>query len=294
MTRAAQLVQRIRRGLLVGGLLRWGLVAAATLALLGTQGPGLLGVTPNTWLIVVLAALGAWVGLSFGSTASMRMVHMAPSYAASGRPDLAQQALLTAASRFSLHRAVPMLAVANLALLAHEQGRHADAVTLCRFALDRPGRALRGMINGLRIVLADSELMLGRLTAAYEQLEWLHGQSLGLSERLALLLTRCHYEVAVERWDCLVADLTERAELASHLPPVQSAAALGCLALGCQHTGRAAQRDWLWSLATLLADREVLVARLPRLEALPAEGLDLPWSAPSRPDEAEKSAGSDA
>ena len=134
-----------------------------------------------------------------------------------------------------------------------------------------------------RLVLADSVVMLGDLGGAYEQLQWLHAADLTEADRFALVPTACYYEVAVGRWDCLTAAAKARAARAALLPAPQAAATLGCLALGFQNLRRPDCRDWLWTQALLLVDRDAVVSRLPLLAPLPAgPAWSFPWqSAPA-------------
>ena len=143
-------------------------------------------------------------------------MNAAGAYMAAGRPDLADRALVTAAESLLIQRKLRLLALHNLAVLAHGAGRYAEAAELGRFLVARGGG--KGLVDRTRLLLADSELMLGRLGPAYLELRVLLGSSLGLSERLSLLPTACYYEACVGRWDYLTATARSRSELARLLP----------------------------------------------------------------------------
>jgi len=268
--------------------------AALAVAAVGAVGHAwhrlLPGVGPEANTVIIMAAVVVWVILSAVGAVGGRLINAAAGYTGAGRIDLAEQALTEAAGRFSLQPAHQMLALQNLAALAHGAGQYAQVTVLSRLLVEQSGRSRRlsrAFERPGRLLLADGELMLGRLQEAYEQLSVLYAGKHTLAERLTLLPVACYYETAVQSWDHLVSQAPQRAQLAHLLPPAQAASTLACLALGCQHTGRLDRRDWLWRQATLLMDRDDLVARLPLLAALSVESaIHLPWL-PEAPDSGE-------
>jgi len=274
---AGQLVNRIARQMWIGRAAKTALLVGAVGAVLGVW--GLL--VPGADMAAILAVVVLWVLASAAGATGARLINVAVAYTGAGRVDLAEEAFADAADRFSLHPAQQLLAVQNLAALAHGAGQYAQATLLSRFLVAQSGRnrrLRRAFDRPARLLLADGELMLGRLREAYEQLTILYVGRQTLAERLALLPVACYYEAAVGWWDGLTSHARGRARMARLLPPAQAASTLACLALGCQHTGRLGRRDWLWQHATLLVDRDELVGRFPLLSDLSAESaIRLPW-----------------
>lgn len=274
----ARIMGRVARGLAAARAVKVGLLTAGLLAVAGLWQRLLPTGSDQTDLMVLLVSAGTWMALAIRGTTSLRLVNAAAGYAATRRVDLAEQALTSAATTFGLFRGPRLLAMQNLAALCHSDRRFDQAAQICRFLLQRSGRALKGFDLRNRLLLADSEVMLGNLTQAHAQLLHLYAADLSLTEQLALLPTACYYEASVRHWDCLASAAKAREQLAQLLPPLQAAITLACLALGCQHLQQLPQRDWLWKQATLLLDRDVLVERFALLAALPTEaGVALPW-----------------
>lgn len=266
---------------------------AVKLALVIIVGVGVLadiGLAELVWpgqsqtigLWVLMGALGIWMLLSMTSAANVRLIGAAGAYTGAQQFDLAERTLMTAATNFSLYQSISLLAIYNLAVLAHGQGRFAQAAWLCGFLQEFPSRSADPMGRRSLMILAESELMLGQLPLAYQHLSALRGRPLSQPEQLALLPTTCYYEVCVNRWDYLVQTARARVELARLLPAPQSAVSLACLAMGFQQMGYLPQRDWLWQQATLLLDRQTLIDRFPQLAALPGDRvMKLPWPSES-------------
>ena len=268
----------VRRSLWLSSAVKIALLAVAAMAIVDVWRLILPLARERISLLILVGAAGAWMALTLRGANSIRLINAAATYVAGGRPDLAEEALAEAARQFGLVRAPRLLALQNLASLAHGRGRFDQCAQLCRFLVEQSGRSARKLHLHSRLLLADSELMQGNLPGAYGQLTILHHTRLALADQLALLPTACYYEVSAGRWDLLAAATKARAELGRLLPAPQAAATLGCLALGCQNVHQLGQRDWLWKQTTLLLDRDVLIARLPLLAALPADAvMALPW-----------------
>jgi hypothetical protein len=272
------LLARVRRDLGLARVLGVLLIVAGGFAVLGGWSYVLPGGSDQADLLVLLTVAGVWMMMTLSGAASLRLVNAAAAHLADGRLDLAEGALLAGATKFNIISTPCLLAMQNLAALAHGAGRFDQSAAISRFLLERPGRAAKRLQLRNRLLLADSELMRGDLQQAYVQLEVLYASKLPLTAQLALLPTACYYEVAVGAWEWLALGAKAREQLARLLPAPQSALTLACLALGCHRQGRPGQRDWLFKQATLLVDREALVERLPLLAALPAEAaMILPW-----------------
>jgi hypothetical protein len=278
---ALRLASRTARQLRKARAVKAAILVAAAGAVLQAWGRLLPGIGPEANTVIIMAAVVVWVILSAVGAVGGRLINAAAGYSGAGRIDLAEQALTEAAGRFSLFPAHQLLALQNLAALAHGAGQYAQVTVLSRLLVEQSGRS-RGLRRAFersgRLLLADGELMLGRLHEAYEQLSVLYAGKHTLAERLTLLPVACYYEAAVQSWDHLISQVADRARLAHLLPPAQAASTLACLALGCQQTGQLHRRDWLWQQATLLVDRDELVSRLPILAALsPESAIRLPW-----------------
>ncbi len=290
-SQALRLTRRVRRGFAIAATVKTLLVLAAIGAAFGLWGAVFPGAGPRIDTFVLMGAAGAYVGLAVAGGAGIRLIHAAAAYTALGRMDLAERVLVNAAMGFSLYRGQRLLAVQNLAWLAHGAGRFTQAALLSRFVVEHLGRSRRllgAFDHPNRLLLADSELMLGRLGEAQVQLTAMDGSGLTLTERLAMLATTCYYEVSASKWDRLADEAPARAPMAALMPPAQAATTLACLALGCQHVDRLGRRDWLWQEATLLMDREELVSRMPLLGSLDQEKAARP---PWRQDVIDESSG---
>ncbi len=277
---AQAFTEQLARQLTLARAVRAGLIALAVGAVLQTFSI-LLPLSEGANMVVLLAAGGAWILLSGSGAVATKLLQAASAHVAAERYDLAQRALVAAAMRFNFQPAPRLTAVQHLATLLHEARQYASAAQLSRFLISHAVRVRnlrRSFDRAGRLLLADCEVMQGRLHEAYEQLSILYQSGRTLSEQLALLPVECYYEVSVGAWDGLADEAPRRARLTELMGPMQAASTLACLALGCDRTGRVDQRDWLWRQATLLVDRHVLVDRLPRLEALPASAaMVLPW-----------------
>lgn len=268
----------------VGRSLRWTRLAKVGLVAAGFAGAfGLIalvwpGADEQADMIVLLAAVGTWSGLSLAAGKSIRLLHAAAVYQAMGRADLAEQSYAKAAEDFSFLPNTRLAALRNLAVLAHNTGRFAQAIQIGTFLLGRTGRYARSLRRRCHLLLADSELMLGNLDGCHEHLSALQGQTLALWEQLALLPITCYYEVACGAWERLAEAAGARQRLARLLAPNEASKTLACMALGCMQLNRQSQCDWLWARATLLADPEELLDRYPLLAELASMPVaQLPW-----------------
>ena len=273
---AQKLVDRARQRLRTATLTKGTLLVAAALAL-GGFGRGVFA-APDADFVVLMGVGATWLALAMRASRSLRQIASAGHMAGSGRIDLAASALAAVATEFAAFRGPRLLALQNLAALAHAAGRFGAAARISEWLVRHGRSSAKGFEVRNRLVLADSVLMLGNLSGAYDQLQWLHAADLTEADQFAVLPTACYYEVAVGRWDCLAAAAKARAARAVLLPAPQAAATLGCLALGMQNLQRPDCRDWLWTQALLLIDRDAVVSRFPLLAPLPAgPAWSFPW-----------------
>lgn len=270
------LLRRAGLWLRVGTTLRYGLFATAAMAfVLGLVAGDATAAVAN---LVLLGALVAWMVLSLMGVRSTRLFMQAGQYLHTGQAALAEQALVLAATGFSLQSQTRLLAMHNLASMAHSQGRHKQAARLCHAVLGGVNYKANSLGQRSRILLAESSLACGDLDGAYAQLHDLATLELPLTDQLAVLPARCAYDVLTGSWQSLAGTAEARERLCELLPAEPAAMSLASLALGCHHLGLRAQRDWLWRKATLLANPGRMIQRLGPLQPLAAiPPADMPW-----------------
>ncbi|MFW6146236.1 MAG: hypothetical protein ACOC7R_02770, partial [Planctomycetota bacterium] len=194
---AQAFTEQLARQFVLARVVRAGLIALAI-------GVVLLGEGVNMLLLLVLAVI--WIVLSSAGAATVQLLQAASAHIAAERFDLAQRALVTAALRFNFQPAPRLTAVQHLATLLHQARQYAPAAHLSRFLINQAVRVRnlrRSFDRAGRLLLADCELMQGRLHEAYEQLTILYQSPQTLSEQLALLPVECYYEASIGHWDGL-------------------------------------------------------------------------------------------
>ena len=169
MLSAESAILKTRRGVTLGAILRWAMIGAAIVAVLGEplfDSTGFLAVT------VLMLVGAAWMILSFRSVRGSRIAADSSSLIASGQYDLAERHIAEALDTFSLFRTVKLMSLHHLAVLRHAQNRWQDSALLCRALLaQRPGPGGNGLDRSSRLILAESLLELNDLNGVYENLE---------------------------------------------------------------------------------------------------------------------------
>lgn len=264
MLSAEAAINRLRRDLTLGALLKGVLAAGAFAAFIVL--PVVAPKADRTVALVVIG--GVWLALSYTSAKGSRLSALSPALIASGQFEEAEEQIDQALRSFSLYRSAKLQSLHHLALLRHAQRRWQESALLCRELLGQRLGALQGLSKPSRLLLADSMLELGDLRGAYEALAGLYSQRLSLSETLKLLTVQVDYEARVGAWGAMVNGVMSRVQLAELMSAGTAARTQALLALGARHGGRADLSDWLRRRAELLADPSQLVAERPQLREL--------------------------
>ncbi len=252
-------------------LIRVALALAVGLAVLLLAGwlPGRAGVTAGWGLFVsALLVLAVWVTLSVGNAkaagAARGLLVMVEH-----QPDQVEQVLPGLLERKALVGWVRVMLYHTWAALRHRQGRHAEAVSLCRSVLSQPLGPGEGARPSVLLLLAESALESGEMVSAYEALFATHAMPLTLGQVLQRLGLQTRYEVSTGADDAACQHLTAKAELAELMPGNLCGATHAMLAVSASRRGDAQRAAWLDARARLLCEPE-------QLEQLREQGLALP------------------
>lgn len=269
-TDARDLIQSMKRQLYVSDALR--------LLLLSTIGCGIVMMTWSSsndarlgtiWAASAIAGL-TWLLLSMLSIRQMRSANQATVYMASGRLDLAENQLITAAQQFSLYRQGKLLACHNLAVVAHGRRNYEAAANLCDGVLAMKGRPSHAIGRTSRILLADCRLSMGEPEAATRALAplSLRESGLGLADQLLLLPIEMRSQVAVGNFSGAIADKDWKIKRAELLDSARAALVHALLAVACRESGDDDYARFLTRRAVLYYDLTELVDENPTLRDL--------------------------
>lgn len=261
MLRVDAAINRVRRDITLGALLKLVLLCAALFCMLGGGGEdmrlaGLLGV-------VVL-----WVWLNFNSARSSRTAAESPSLIAAGQFEEAERNIELAVRTFSLFRPVKLQALHHLALLRHAQRRWQESATLSRALLRQRLGSLQPLSKPTLLLLADSLLEMGDVRGTYEAIAGLYRERLSLPEILNLQAIQLDYSTRIGAWQSMLENVMEKVQLTELMPPVICARCQAALALAAKKLGRHDLSDWLRARAELLTDVQQLALDRPALAEL--------------------------
>lgn len=257
-------IQRARRDLLIGAMLRRSLIAAA---LLFPVARIVFNLSTDTFF--VLSALGViWFFLLIRSVRGSRMAAESPGLIATGQFDAAEASIDGALRAFTIFRAVKLVSLHHLAALRHAQSRWRDAATLCRVVLSQRRTPAPGINRATRLILADSLLEMDDLPGAGLCIAELYQQRLSLGEALSLLLVQLDYESRSGMWSAMMGGAMSKVSLAELMPTTKAARTQALLALAAKKTGREDWESWLRRRVELLVDPQELVAKKPILREL--------------------------
>lgn len=253
---ASQLIRTLRRQIRLAGVWKVGISLIIVVAAAAAAGPW---TTPQQskllWAISVLGA-GAWIVFTILGLRQMRESNQAAVYIATGRLDLAEKQLRSAALAFNLHRRAKLLACHNLAVVAHGRKEYETAAALSAGVIELGRGALRSVSRICRILLADCMLELHDPEAARRAIEPipLGDPGVPLSEQLLLLPIRLRCDAALKAYDHILIDLPNKVRRAELLDSPKAAMCHQILADACAHDGRRAEAAFLQRRAELYHD----------------------------------------
>jgi hypothetical protein len=262
MISAENAIRALRRDLTLSSLLKFSLLATASLCLLfgPMYGSGF------TLTLAVLFIGGIWLVLSYRSAKGSSLAADSPILIATGQFDEAEQRIEQVLRSFSLFRAVKLLSLHHLAVLRHAQRRWRESALLSRALLHQRLGSLQSISRSSRLMLADSLLELGDLTGAHEALAGLYRERLSLGEAMNLLVVQLDYESRIGAWEAMMRNILSKVQLAELMPSASAAKAQALIALAALKLGRHDWAQWLARRAALLTDANALMADRPLLK----------------------------
>jgi hypothetical protein len=255
-------ILKARRGLTLGAILRWTLIAAVVVAVLAEP---LLSASNYSSVSVLALVAGIWLTLSFISVRGSRIAADSSSLIAAGQYDRAERHIAQALDSFSIFRMVKLMCLHHLAVVRHAQNRWQEAAMLCRALLTQRLGDSSGLGRSSRLILAESLLELGDLPGTYDNLNRLYRQRLSLREALNLLAVQTDYMARIGAWDAMLAQARTKVELAELMPTTPSARTQAFLSLAARKAGRTDWADWLRRRVELLVDVRKLCTDRPML-----------------------------
>ena len=265
MIPAQAVIQKLRRDLTLGSLLR-GMLLVAALACVFVEAIDASSAAGGSF---ALAAVGAvWMILSYRSIRGSQMAAASPALIAAGDLEQAEENIEAALGSFSLFRSAKLRSLHHLLLLRHAQRRYAEAAVLCSELLNHRLGSLSGLSRSTRLVLADSLLEVGDTYGAHRALAGLYHERLTLGEALELTLVQLEYEARVGAWGAMIQSVQRKTQLAELMTAEKGARAQALLALAARRTGATEWEAFLRRRAELLGDVNELVTRRPVLKEL--------------------------
>jgi hypothetical protein len=253
----------LRRQMRAAAALR---LTAGAVLLAGLVACGLVGSPTRRWIVVGLVLLAAvWILLSFRGVLLLRRARHGAALLAAGRVEQAQRDLVDVLGRFTLLRSVKIMAGHQLAVATHAGGRYAEAIAICREVLRHRLRGARSAATGLRLILADSLLMLDQIEAAGPVMQAMDAYDLSLADRMTLLPIKLRYQLSAGRDAEAAGSLPDKVRLAELLDSSSAALAHALLAEACRRAHLPQQQHYLLQRAELLADLGPIVGRYPQL-----------------------------
>lgn len=211
-------------------------------------------------LLGVLIAIGL---LGIHSVRLAREVQAGGILASIGKLDDAEVWLRRGMTQFGLSGQAKIMAARLLASLLHKRGAYEEVVAVCRAVLRQPLKRLREVGVEMRLMLADSLLLLGRLGEAHEALMPVYGSPLSLEAQVRLLPIQLRYELAAGQAASAASALRGKVRIAALMESPMAALTHALLAEACRQQNMPAERDFLAERARLYHDLEPLVREYP-------------------------------
>ncbi|HPF40686.1 MAG TPA: hypothetical protein P5081_18720 [Phycisphaerae bacterium] len=260
---ASRLIRTLRRQILFASVWKVGILALIVVASVGAASAWTTPEQSKMLWALSVASAGVWILFVILGLRQTREANQAAVYIATGRLDLAEQQLRTAALAFNLHRRGKLLACHNLAVVAHGRREYETAAALSAGVIELGQGALRGVSRICRILLADCMLELHNPEAARRAIEPipLGDPGVPLSEQLLLLPIRLRCDAALDAYDHILIDLPNKVRRAELLDSPKAAMCHQILADACDRSGRRSEADFLRKRAELYHDSAPADAR---------------------------------
>lgn len=264
LPRAEAVILRSRRQMSLGALVQILLLLTGIAAIIvGTfLGQAFYG----SVLTVGLAVL--WVTLAQKSLRAQQHAAGVEWLISEGKLDLAEVELAEASQRFSLFRLPKLLALHQMGVLRHVQGRFRDSALLAREVQSHHLDKRPGIAVASHVMLAEAALEMGDLPSAYASIAWLSARPLGLPESQRLLALEVDYGSRISAWPIMMSTLPQRWPLIELLPTAPAALTQALLALAAKNNNHPDLSTWLWKRATLLEPAPSLLRKRPMLSEL--------------------------
>jgi len=221
-----------------------------------------MGVLAIGVLLVILAAVG-----TLKLTRDVQAGNMLMSR---GRLEEAAVWLRRAIGRFTLSTQGKFIAAQQMGMLLARQDAYAQVVRLCREMLSYRVSRWRSVWFAVRVMLADSLLMLNRASEAYDAIQPVFSAPMSLLERMRILPVQLRYELASDNAASAVQDLEEKTRIAELLDAPRAALVHALLAEACDRQSMPEARDYLLQRAWLYHDLNNLAERYDLLPPLAA------------------------
>jgi hypothetical protein len=238
--------------------------AAITLLVLGVVVLPRMEAIPTQAMLAILLGVLIVVGLlGVHSVRLAREVQAGGVLISIGKLDDAEVWLRRGMTQFGLSGRAKIMAARLLASLLHERGAHEEVIAVCRALLGQPLKRLWEVGVEIRLMLADSLLLLGRLGEAHEALMPVYGSPLSLEAQVRLLPIQLRYELAAGQAAGSVSALREKVRIATLMDSPRAALTHALLAEACRQRNMPAERDFLAERARLYHDLEPLAQQYP-------------------------------
>jgi hypothetical protein len=268
-TELEALLQKFRRQIKLIRVLRVAMLVATVAAVLwAAQLPR----PENKRLIfgIFLGTLMVW-GLSLMNAARLaRCVRTAGALLSIGQLDDAEVWLRRVIERFSLSVRTKILACQQIASLFFRQDAHEQVVTICGELLKQHLTGLRHIWVNTRLMMADSLLMLNRISDAYDAVRPVYDAPLSLSDRMKLLPIQLRYELAADHAAAAVQGIPEKLQIAELMDAPRAALVHALLAEACRRSHLPEQQAFLSERAWLYHDLDQLATRYPLIAPIAA------------------------
>lgn len=218
-----------------------------------------------------MAGVVVWLWIILGAVRLTREVQAGNILLATGQLDRAEQWLRQSLSRSTLSVQAKILAVQQLASLAFRRDAHQDVVTICRELLRHRLSGVRNLWMLVRLMLADSLLMLGRVAEAYEAMRPIYDVPLSIADRMRLLPIQLRYELAADHPASAVSSLAEKVQIAELMDAERAGLVHALLAEACRRAAMEPERQFLAERARLYCDLAPLAERYPMIAGVAGE-----------------------
>lgn len=224
--------------------------------------------------VLMLAALGMWIGTFARSVWLVREMQASNWLMAYGRLDDAEARLGRTLAKFSLSPRTQAALFQQLAGLLFRRDRHREVVAICRELLRHRLGQFRGLMFNTRVLLADSLLLLDHVEEAYAAIRPVYNTPLSLADRMKLLPVQLRYELAAGHAGSAVTALADKVQVAELLESPRAALVHALLAEACRRQAMPVQQAYLAERARLYHDLAPLAERYPLIKPVAPSAVD--------------------